>query len=81
MHWTAQLAVVGLLAALVGLGGYALVNGVPERDDRTFFQKWEDETRADRAEVSAAFCAHVRAEVAAGRMSVTPGGHADRTCF
>lgn len=76
MHWTAQVAIVGLLAVLVGLGGYALTQGVPERDDRTTLDRFRDETRTERLEIGLAFCEKVRRDVAAGRVSVQPGSTA-----
>lgn len=76
MHWTAQVAIVGLLAGIAGMGYVALDRGVPERDDRSALERIEDDTRLDRAAISLAFCQKVREDVAAGKVSVEPGSTA-----
>lgn len=76
MHPVTQVAIVGCLVALVGIGGYALTQGVPEYDGRTAEQKAEDAI----ADLDFHFCQTVRREVNSGEYTVIPGSKAAE-CF
>ncbi len=80
MHPITQIAIVGCLAALVGMGYMALNDGVPRYDGRTDAQKLNDDLKVLEAQIRPHFCRKVREEVASGKFTVAPGSKA-ATCL